>query len=898
MTDTIDSRWAGGRSAAEQEKFIRDETQRRADSALAEAQRRADELHNESWRRIRADHEEVNRRIAAEDAEDDRRAQAREDFRNAKHQSPSEPKPEPKTEPKPAPDTPKSSPKAAPDAAAAAGDGKRAWSAGRIGTQLGVPPSAVRKLRAGEPVAGIKGLARAQWNAGQHWSGKAGEKLSAKLADSGLAGLGKAGIKGAARLLPGVGALVAGYAAYQDAKQGDYVGAVLNGLGVIPGPVGWIALGAGTIWDLTGWGHHRIDEWAQPDGTNTYILPAAAKDVANVKDLDAGLRDAQSNVFSYQDGPTGTVWSSSPPAAIRLDDKVEPVKSRIGVATTGSEYLTAAFSKVTGTSKSDADGSIQQLVSSYLGGISDLFQQIDKALTDANEQYFTEQRSALTPHLTAMAALKTQIPALMAQLGAASDGAGVMYKSIIDTNAAARQQLSDSGSLTDQGPATAMVTQLQQGKSTIATANDKLAKLFAGTPPAVVAARTGTPTGTAKPTPTPTPATPAAVRPVTPAAVTPTTPATPVTPAKTDTPTRTNDDLSKLLSQLGKQNTTPVSNPMSGLGSGLGGGSPLGSSGLGSGTGGGTPLSQSKPDTSSQSKPKKLVDTTPERKTEPRKLDDKSLAAPKPEQAKAAVPTPEAKPAAAAAPAPVAAQAPAATPPVPQGKQAPAPAVQEPSKEVDVKGQKTTFPDAKTAKLADILSKADPTHPVSLADAAKAAGLTPPVPGQDPGKQVSPADAKPGDVMVAGNKNYMLLGDGKFYDLTDYKVVGAGEIPQNMGDRAGYFHLTDPNPAAAPGQPSLGGVPGPQGPVSPQSTTGPQFPVPNATGAPQGPIDPHAAGPAAPAAPAGVPSVGTPGAPKPAAPGAGPTNAASTNTGTGVGGVSTGGQALDPSAVR
>lgn len=48
--------------------------------------------------------------------------------------------------------------------------GGRSWNAGRIGTQLGVPPSALRKLKT-EPVAGIQNLAKAQWNASQHWAG-------------------------------------------------------------------------------------------------------------------------------------------------------------------------------------------------------------------------------------------------------------------------------------------------------------------------------------------------------------------------------------------------------------------------------------------------------------------------------------------------------------------------------------------------------------------------------------------------------------------------------------------------------------------------------------------------------------------------------------------------------
>lgn len=886
-------------SAEEREKFLRAESQRRADSALDEAQRRADDLHAENWRRIRADHEEVSRRLAAEDAEADRRRQAQEDFRDGKAQSPAEPKAAepkadtPKTDPPKATDSPKPD---APDAKGGKPETNRFSPAvGKTMTKMGVPPSAVRNLRAGEPVAGVKGLAKGQWNAGQHWSRKGAEKLGSRLSEKGLQGLGKSSLKLAGRLLPGVGSAFAAYSAYRDFKSGDYVGMALNVLGVIPGPVGWVALGAATIWDAAGWGHTTYGEWDQPDGTATFMLPGAAKDVANVKEVDAAITKAQNSVFRFQDGPTGTVWSANPPAALRIDGKAAPAVPGTGSGVSGIA-LAAFNSIVPGTGRDSADGSIQQLVTAYLGGISDLFEQIDKAMTSANEPYFTEQRAALQPHLAAMAKLKAQVQPLLDQLTAASDAAGTAYQAVLDANTSARKQLSSDGTLTDQGPATTMVTAVETSSSQVATANSRIGQLFSETPPPVVMARgTTAPTGTrpaeTKPVATtPTPAvTPAAVTPAaaTPAAQTP----------KQETPKQ--DDLAKLLSQLGQQKAnTPTSNPLGNTGTGgLGGGSPLGSQGLGGGQGGGTPLTTSKPDTSTKEEPKKLVDSSsrPERKTAEKKLsDDKSLAAPKPEQQKSAVPAPE-KPSVPAA-APVATPAPAAPTPAQQNAAHAAKQEEKPNTDVDVKGTKTTFPDAKTAAMAEILSKADPTHPMSLADAAKQAGLTPPTPGQDPGTQVAPTDAKPGDLLVAGGKNYMLLGDGKFYDLSDYKVVGASEIPQNMGDRAGYFHLVDPNP----GSPAPGGAPGPQtapaapqGPVSGQ-TGGVQFPVPNATGAPTGPVD---ASPT-PAAPGGVPAAGTPGVPKPGAQGTGPANAASTDTGVGQGLPSSEPGRLDPAAVR
>lgn len=861
--------------------FVQEEHLKRSEYAKAEAARRG--AAEDEFRRSQGDAPEPKAAPAEPKADAPKTA-------DAPKSDAAEPKPQPKSDaPKadPPKQEPKPSPKPAPAPAAAAGDGKRAWNAGRIGTQIGVPPSAVRNLKAGEPVAGIKGLAKAQWNAGQHWSGKGAEKLGSKLAEKGLQGLSKNALRLGGKLLPGVGSAFAAYSAYKDFKSGDYVGMALNVLGVIPGPVGWVALGAATLWDLTGWGHTTFGEWDQPDGTATFMLPAAAKDVANVKEVDAAITKAQNAVFRFQTGPQGTVWNQSPPAALRIDGKAAAAVAATGTGISG--VALSAFNSIVPGAGDSADGSIQQLVTDYLGGLSDLFEQIDKAMQQANEPYFTEQRAVLQPHLAAMAQLKTQIQPLLAQLTAVSDAAGTAYQSVLDANHAARKQLASDGTLTDQGPATTMITAVETSSSQIAAANDKLAQMFAETPPPVVMARgTTAPTGsrpaeTKPPAPAPA-ATPAAVTPAsTPAAQTP----------KPDS--KANDDLNKILSQLG-QNKAPTSNPLGNNGTGgLGGGSPLGSQGLGGGTGGGTPLSASKPDTSTKSEPKKLVDSSsrPERKTAEKKLDDKSLAAPKPEQAKATVPGTEQKPAPAAAAVPAAAGAPAGAPAKP-GAQAAQP---EPSKDVDVKGNKTTFPDAKTAKMAQLLSQADPTHPMSLADAAAQAGLTPPTPGQDPGKQVAPTDAKPGDILVAGGKNYMLLGEGKFYDLSDYKVVGAGEIPQQLGERAGYFHLVDP----APGSPAGQGVPGPQtppatpqGPVSPQSTSGVQFQVPNATAAPTGPVD----GNAAPPAPGGVPAAGTPGVPKPGASGTGPANAASTDTGIGQGLPSSEPAKLDPSAVR
>ncbi|MDO3110442.1 hypothetical protein [Mycobacteroides abscessus] len=767
----------------------------------------------------------------------------------------SEPKVEPKAEPKQEPDAPKQEPKPAPAdkpkadppkpspkpaPTGTSGDPARNWNGTRFGTQMGVPPSAVRNLKSGETVAGIKGLGRAQWNAGQHHAKGAGNAVS-KLVPTAF---GKGAVKVGARLLPGVGSLYSAYAAWQAFKTGDVVGGVLNLVGAIPGPIGWIGMGAAAIWEFGGWGD-PYPKWAEPDGSNTYMLPGVAKDEAGVTDADKAITAAQRSVFSFEDGPDGTVWDQNHPVALRLDS-----------------------------------ANVKAELDAWVTGITSLFAQIDTAMQQSGEAYFQKQRQTLQPHFKAMSDLKARSADVLSELKAASIGAGEAYKAVLDANAAIRDQLAEKGKIADQGPATAVKAQLEKALTQVTEAETKLGNILADTPAPVVNGTTNAP-GTREPYKAP------QEKPVTttnpaPSMQQQTTPQN--TTPKQETP-KQDDTLSKLLNQLGQQakaNTPSVPT------SGLGGGSPLGNSGLGGSPNSGTPLSQTKPEAKSEEPKKKLTDE--KKPTDRKKEEVKPLtAAGKTENEKAQV-KPETKPQAAPATAPVVAPAAAGAPaPAAQGKAETKP--EKPNTDVDVKGQKTSFPDPKTAALARTLAAADPTHPVSLADAAKQAGLTPPVPGQDPGQQVPPSDAKPGDIMVAGEKKYMLLGDGKFYDLQDYKIVGADELPREMGDRAGYFRLNDPNP----GQPA-----GTQ-PVSPQSQAAPAQPVANPTGAQPGPVAGPGGAPAPgmpPAAPGGVPSVGSPGVPKPGTPGAGPANASATDTGTGRGGPSVGGQRMDPAAVR
>jgi hypothetical protein len=193
--------------------------------------------------------------------------------------------------------------------------------------------------------------------------------------------------------------------------------------------------------------------------------------------------------------------------------------------------------------------------------------------------------------------------------------------------------------------------------------------------------------------------------------------------------------------------------------------------------------------------------------------------------------------------------------------------------------------------LATELGKSAPGSPASLADAATKAGLVPPVPGQDPGQQVASADAKPGHLLVAGDKSYMLLGDGNFLDYSNGKVIDADQMPKDLGPKGGYFELQD---AAAGAQP---------GPVSGQTPDTTTFTVADT---PKVPVDAGAAAAPAPAGPVpaggsttpGVASTGSPGVPNQGAPGSGPANAAATDTGRGVGTLASGSKPLDPTAIK
>lgn len=627
---------------------------------------------------------------------------------------------------------------------------------------------------------GLKKVSTQQWAAGQRVAERAGEGM-AKFVPTALGkGALKLGLKG----LPIVGSLAGAYFAYEDFEKGDYLGAALSVVGAIPGPVGWVGLGLRFAWGIfhNGNAGSGYGMWDAPDGTSTFMLPGSAKDVAGVSDVDATLSQAQRSVFAFTDGPAGSVWNESPPAALRID----------------TDEVKAA-------------------VTSYLNAVAAHFDKIDKALQSSGEPYMAQYRTKLAPHFAAMAKLPHRASEITAALTAVSDSAGHKYTAVLDANRAARTQLSGNGKMPDSGPATTLSTRLQQEGSTMTAANQKLAAVFGETPVPVLVSRsadapvqhrrtdrvtTGDPqpyvtTGTGTPTPTPTTGTP--------------------------TPTQTPN--------LGTGGGTPMSTPSMGSG---GGGTPMSTPSMGS-SGGGTPLTSPQSEKRSGSG-HKLVDD-----------DDKAKSETKPKRRLSTADQVDNSRAGGVAPA---AAAGPGTGAAPAGKaQAPGagtakPAAADGPKEVDVKGTKVNAPDAKTAKMLQLLGGADPAHPMSLADAAAKAGLVAPVPGHDPGQQISPTEARAGDVLVAGDKHLLLLGDGKFYDLDTYQVVGTDALPKDMGDRAGYFRLAD---AAATGNAS-GPTPDPAA-----------FSVPGATGAPAGPTDTGQVPPGGGApAPGGVSGTGTP----------------------------------------
>jgi hypothetical protein len=697
----------------------------------------------------------------------------------------------------------------------------------------GLPPDQLKNL-SNHPVKGIPGLLKSQWDTGSRLtSGLAGAaNLSPKLVS-------------AARFVPVLGSVAAIGMAASDFANGDYIGGTLNAIGAIPGPVGWVSLGAGFLWDA--FGDESIEMWAKPDGTVTFMLPGAGQDISGVVETDVALTAAQRDLYSFQDGPTGTVWNSNPPNPLALNTPA-----------------------------------VAEAARTWLTGLSELFSKVETAMQSSGEPYFEQYRARLAPHLATMADLTPACQALITQLGEVDGATAAAYSAVLEANRNLRVQLSEGGELTDAGPATALTSTLAAAATAITAANGRIAGAFpAASPPMTPSAAARADKSLTTPAPAPATLAPAAG----PGAGTPAKPA--------ETAKKPTDDLSKLLNSLGQQKPLGGGSPLGG------GGNPLGGMGGGSPLGGGNPMGNGQGRKLDGGEGRKLDDKAD------RKLDDKERK-PLEEKSDRKLST-AGGPANSVAAAPAPAGAPAGTPAVkPEAAAAKPGSPTKPNTEVDVKGEKTDFKDPKLAKMAQLLASATPQQPMSLSDAAAASGLTPPVPHADPGRQVQPVDAKPGDILVADGKQFMLLGEGRFYDLQDFKTVGASELPQDAGSRGGYFSLNDPRDPSgggAPVSPPAGGVPhdvpGGQPPAATVDASPTVAGAPDPVDNPEAQSAPPAGSGVLPAVPptGGVPSGGTPGVPA-AGNGNGPANAGATATGNGIPEPSSRTTALDPSAVK
>lgn len=673
----------------------------------------------------------------------------------------------------------------------------------------------------GERVSGVKGLLKS-YNDGTKWSAEQFSKGISKLPINEAGTVAKSiGVFG--RALPIVGSVFSGMAAWNAFKEHRYLQGVLYAIGTLPWPIGLIGMG-GFVADLLGIGDKHYDPNGSPDAVSTWMLPAAASEVGGVRELDGQLRAAQNAVFGFQDGPTGTVWTKTPPPALRIDSP-----------------------------------QVKSALSDWLTGVAGQADQLLSLMSRTDEPYILKARDQLRTQLEELKRLGELDQKIFAELASASKAANTWYTAILAENKTARMSLGNHGEL-GGGSGSSLESKGTAAQTAIESANTALAKLVdpaaaAATmaPPRVAPTRTDqvpspAVNGQGSPTPQPFPQTPVTAQPE---QKPETKPETKADGEKKDSPA------DKLLDQLGSALKPPLGGGLgNGLGSPLGGGMPLG--GLG-GLGGGTPLGGT-PLGGGQRPLTPLGD----RPMDPPKREQRPLAggltAGAPQNEKVADPV-----------------VPVSTPSAaekqqqqPQSQVKPAaantPAPEKPSTTVKVGGKDIAFPTEKTANLARELANSGPGKSVSIADVANRVGLVPPVPGQDPGNQIAPSDAKPGDMFVADKKQFLVLGDGRFLDPGDGRVLTADQLPKSLGQDGGYFRLVDP--AATP----QGGA----GAVSPPPTTAPAFPVSDQQQAvPNGQTP--AAAPTSPPPPAVPPVGGTPGVP--AKGGTVPTNAAATDTG-------------------
>lgn len=179
----------------------------------------------------------------------------------------------------------------------------------------------------------------------------------------------------------------------------------------------------------------------------------------------------------------------------------------------------------------------------------------------------------------------------------------------------------------------------------------------------------------------------------------------------------------------------------------------------------------------------------------------------------------------------------------------------------DVKGKRYKFDTPKLANFVHNLTATDSAGHKTIQQAASEAGFHLPKPGDDIGKPISPAELKPGDVVMGpNNQNAVFLEDdhGKGMVLTEQNEVKTLKdfLPNGLtGDHVGLFHLQDDGSPAPAQQPPAGQTTAVSASVPPAAAQ--PAPVADAPAAPAQPAAPAAAPTASqPAAPAGSPNTG------------------------------------------
>lgn len=128
----------------------------------------------------------------------------------------------------------------------------------------------------------------------------------------------------------------------------------------------------------------------------------------------------------------------------------------------------------------------------------------------------------------------------------------------------------------------------------------------------------------------------------------------------------------------------------------------------------------------------------------------------------------------------------------------------------EVKGKRYKFDTPKLANFVHNLAATDSAGHKTIQQAASEAGFHLPKPGDDIGKPISPAELKPGDVVMGpNNQNAVFLEDdhGKGMVLTEQNEVKTLKdfLPNGLtGDHVGMFHLQDDGTPAPAQQPPAG----------------------------------------------------------------------------------------------